>query len=170
MSEHVEAFYLEEISALPDLSDEELRLLLESHFTGDPLAYGSITEGCLKRIARQAKALNVHGVQLMDLIQEGNLALLTFLKEPGDLSGDPVKSLDLAVFNALKGILEEESEAKKAGEELSATLNVIDRVCMEIAQEKGREATVEEVAGMMKMDPGDVKYLMQIALSAVKKD
>ena len=80
-----------------------------------------------------------------------------------------MKSLDLAVFNAVRAALEEEQDEKKAGEELTARLNVIDQVCMKIAEEKGREATVEEVAEIMKMDPGDVRYLMQIALSALKK-
>ena len=169
MSERAEAFYLEEISGLPDLGDSEIRELIESSFRGDKAAGEALMSGCLKRIVRAVQALNINSIPMMDLIQEGNLALLTFLREPADLSDDPVRDLDMAVFRALRDVLTLESDEKKAGEELTARLNVIDRVCMTIAEEQGREATVEEVAEMMKMDPGDVRYLMQIALSAVKK-
>ena len=170
MAEHSESVYLNEISFLPDLSDEEIRLLHEKLQSGDRSAYDRLSEGCLKRIVRAAQTVKPGRVPLMDLIQEGNLALLSFLSDPGDVTDDPAKSLDLAVFQAMKAALDLESEEKKAGEELSARLNVIDRVCMEIAEKEGREATVEEVAEVMKMDPADVRYLMQIALSAVKKD
>lgn len=169
MTERAEEIYLDEIQNLPDLSDEEVRVLLEQLARGDSDAAAALTTGCLKRIVRAVQALKITRIPAMDLIQEGNLALLTFLQDPVDLSGDPVQALDMAVFHAVKAVLEQESEEKKAGEELSARLNVIDRVCMSIAEEKGREATVEEVAEMMQMDPDDVKYLMQIALSAVKK-
>ena len=169
MTERAEELYLNEISMLPDLCDDEIRTLLERKAQGDPDAGSALTNGCLKRVVRAVQALKITKVQMMDLIQEGNLALLTFLQQSADLSDDPVKDLDMAVFQAIKAVLDQESDEKKAGEELSARLNVIDKVCMAIAEEKGREATVEEVAEMMQMDPGDVRYLMQIALSAVKK-
>ena len=169
MSERSEALYLEEISGLPDLTDEEIRELFERLIRGDSDAQAALSGGCLKRVVRAVQALKIRNALIMDLIQEGNLALLTFLQEPEHTDDDPVKSLDLAVFNAVRAALEEEQDEKKAGEELTARLNVIDQVCMKIAEEKGREATVEEVAEIMKMDPGDVRYLMQIALSALKK-
>ena len=169
MTERTEEFYLDEISGLPDLSEEEIRALFIKKADGDSSAENALMNGCLKRIVRAVQTLKIPKVQTMDLIQEGNLALLTFLKDPLDPDLDPVKELDMAVFKSIKAVLDSESYEKKAGEELTARLNVIDKVCMTIAEEKGREATVEEVADMMQMDPGDVRYLMQIALSAVKK-
>ena len=169
MTERTEEIYLNEIQSMPDLSDEEVRSLLEQLARGDSDAGAALTTGCLKRVVRAVQALKITKVPVMDLIQEGNLALLTFLQDPADLSDDPVQALDMAVFRAVKAVLDQETVEKKAGEELSARLNVIDKVCMSIAEEKDREATVEEVADMMRMDPDDVKYLMQIALSALKK-
>ena len=58
----------------------------------------------------------------------------------------------------------------RAKEELKVRLNVIDEVCVRLAEEYGREETAEEVAEKMKMDPEDVRYLMKIALSAIKRD
>ena len=82
MSERSEALYLEEISGLPDLTDEEIRELFERLIRGDSDAQAALSGGCLKRVVRAVQALKIRNAQIMDLIQEGNLALLTFLQEP----------------------------------------------------------------------------------------
>jgi len=47
---------------------------------------------------------------------------------------------------------------------------VIDEVCVRLTEEFGREPTAEEVAMKIGREPSEVKYLMRIALSAIKKD
>ena len=74
------------------------------------------------------------------------------------------------MWEAMEAFLESEEEAQKAGEELKTMLNVIDEVCVRLTEDLGREPTAEEVAEKIGRDPSDVKYLMRIALSAVKKD
>jgi len=70
----------------------------------------------------------------------------------------------------LTSFIEQEAESARASEELKARLNVIDVLCTKIAEEEGREATVEELSEKLNMEPSDVKYLMRIAISALEKE
>ena len=79
-------------------------------------------------------------------------------------------TIDSGIRYAMEAYKEQENEAYKAGVELKTKLNVMDEVCVRLAEQYGREATAEEVADVMKMDVDDVKYLMRIALDAVQKE
>ena len=78
--------------------------------------------------------------------------------------------MNTAIHEALRSFASQEDDSKRAGEELSARLNLLNDVCVKLAEELGREATAEEVGKKVSMDPDDVKYLMRIALAAVNKE
>ena len=68
--------YLNEIGQIPLLSEEEERELGRKSSEGDAAARQKLAEANLRLVVSIAKHYTGRGVQLMDLIQEGNMGLM----------------------------------------------------------------------------------------------
>ena len=68
--------YLNEIGQIPLLSEEEERDLGRRSSEGDESARRKLEEANLRLVVSLAKHYTGRGVQLMDLIQEGNMGLM----------------------------------------------------------------------------------------------
>lgn len=163
--------YLEaELAGIEKCTDEEIQGLLPLAYSGDKEAVSRLVEGNMYRVVEAAGYFQTEDIPFMDLLQEGNMALFLFCTS--EEYGDEYSSMrmDAAIREAIESFVEEEEDSHRASEELKTTLNVIDEVCVQLTDKLGREPSTEEVAEMMKMDADDVKYLMRIALNAIKKD
>lgn len=163
----VKTLFLEELRAMKQLTPEETAALFEE---GSEEAKKKIIEGNIYRVAEAAHYFESEHIPYMDLVQEGNLALTLFVYETESYGPETEEKLNTAIHEALRSFASQEDDSKRAGEELSARLNLLNDVCVKLAEELGREATAEEVAKKVSMDPDDVKYLMRIALAAVNKE
>ena len=169
MAEKSKAYYEEDLQGITDCTEEEMQDLVRRIHAGDERAKDRFVEGNLRRVYEAAAFFETENIQLMDLVQEGNLKLLMLLHDlPEDASYGAL--LNREINSALEDYVSQEEDSDRAKEELKVRLNVIDEVCVRLAEEYGREATAEEVAEKMNMDPEDVRYLMKIALSAIKRD
>lgn len=166
----IKELYMAEASAIPPCTDDEMAELFPKMIAGDEKAKNRLIEGNMFRVNEAAAYFETPDVRFLDLVQEGNMALIMKIAELTAFTDDTGAELDNAIREAMQNFCEEEGEEAKAGAELAVKLNVIDEVCVRIAEEKGREATAEEVAEKMQMDVEDIKYLMRIALNAIKKD
>ncbi len=81
----------------------------------------------------------------------------------GDFRGQ-VRDLASARIEAA---LELQKQEKRAGEEIAARVNVLKDISKMMADELGREATVEELAEKMKMTVEDIKDIMKVTLDAM---
>ena len=169
MAERSKELYLKEYERIPRCTAEENAALFLKKASGDPDALNRMVEGNMFRVNEAASAVSGDRALFMDLVQEGSLALFMALAEEESMRTDFDSWLDRLIFERMQHFLKEEQNSRKAGEELSAKLNLIDQACVMLAEKYGREATAEEVAEVMEMEADDVRYLMQIALSAVKK-
>ena len=163
----VKTLFLEELKEMKQLTPEETKKLFEE---GSEEAKKKIIEGNIYRVAEAAHYFESEHVPYMDLVQEGNLALTLFVYETENYGPETEEQLNTAIHEALRSFASQEDDSKRAGEELSARLNLLNDVCVKLAEELGREATAEEVGKKVSMDPDDVKYLMRIALAAVNKE
>ena len=170
MSDKSRIMFQAEIERLRRCSPEEMEDLIPRAAEGSQEALDRLVEGNLYRVYEAAAFFTKKEDLFMDLLQEGNLALLLCLSEEYEYTESTERRMDAAVHEAMERFMEEEQAEKKIGEELKTRLNVLDEVCVRLTESLGREPTAEEVAELMKMDPGDVKYLLKIALSAIKKD
>jgi len=170
MEESVKNLYEEELSAIKPCTEEEMAALFEKLQNGDAKAESRLLEGNLYRVIEAANYFENEQVPAMDLIQEGNMALLLAIRGVKKYGKDTDAIFNIAIRGAMEDYLAQEEDSNKAAEELKVKLNVIDEVCIRLADELGREATADEVAAKINMDVDDVKYLMRIALSAINKD
>lgn len=106
----------------------------------------------------------------MDLIQEGNLALMSFLQNRTEAGESFIPDLENAIRDAMNTFLTQETENRKTNEKLRDTLNRMDEITMRIAEEENREATPEEIGKRMNLSESDVRYLMRIALDALNEE
>jgi len=180
MHDDVYQMYLEEIGILTPCTPEEEAVLLERVKLGDADAKNRLMEGTLGYIVELVKAYENQGLPLGDLVQEANMAVMMALGEPESLNfvnfGDSGDVEGLTAFRsyikkqveeALQTALAEQKNSEQVGEELLARVNVLKDISQQMAEELGREATVEELARKMKMTEDEIKDIMKLTLDAM---
>ena len=75
------SLYLKEINKIPLLTREEEIELCEKAKKGDKAAKDKIIKANLRFVVRVAKKYQNHGLDLTDLISEGNIGLMTAIEE-----------------------------------------------------------------------------------------
>ncbi len=163
-NEEVYQMYMEEISRIPKCENELEDLLLGVR-GADEISKKRIVEGYLYLAASIAKEYENQGVLLSDLIQEANMALV--LAVENYQSGIFLEFIESQIREALKSSLEEQKQEELTQEEIVARVNVLDKVAQKLAEDLGREATVEELAEFMKMTVEEIKGIMKVTIDAM---
>ena len=152
--------YLEEISKIPPITDEEEKELAERLKKGDPEAIKRLIEGNLRFVVSYVKKYQGMGLELLDLINEGNLGLIEAAHRY-----DPsrqVKFISYAVWWIRQAIIHTLSPYAHQFNVPQKTSDKISRMNREIEilrKEFGREPTREEIAGRLEMTPEEVAEL-----------
>ena len=71
------------------------------------------------------------------------------------------------IREALETALDIQDTEQKIEEEMLARVNVLKDISAQMAEELGREATVEELAARMKMTVEEIKDIMKLTLDAM---
>ena len=133
--------------------------------SGDKAARERLLEGMLHYVVKLAGGFRNQGLPAGDLVQEANMALLLALDqyENGNFR-EQVKDL---VEENLNAAIEMQKKEKQTEEEMVARVNVLKDISGMMAEELGREATVEELAEKMKMTVDEIKAIMKLTLDAM---
>ena len=167
MSEYMQ-MYMEELSLILPCGEEEERRLLEAIAEGDKEAKSRMVEGMLSLSFEIARQYEKEGVYLEDLVQEANMALMQFVDcyEEGDFR----EQSKAEIHRALQEYMEQEEIEDKIEEEMTARANVLSEVSRIMAEDLGREATLEELSEKMKMEPDEIREIMKMTVNAVTVD
>ena len=165
MHDDVYQMYLEEIKRIPPCTAKEEEMLLGLVKSGDKAARERLLEGMLHYVVKLAGGFRNQGLPAGDLVQEANMALLLALDqyENGNFR-EQVKDL---VEENLNAAIEMQKKEKQTEEEMVARVNVLKDIPGMMAEELGREATVEELAEKMKMTVDEIKAIMKLTLDAM---
>lgn len=159
--------YLDEIDLLPVCTPQEEAELLMRIRRGDQAARQRLTEGNLKLLAEIAKGYENQGLSVSDLIQEANMAFLMMIEEYEESQGAFRDCLHTCVNQALQRAVAFQKNELRVEEEMAARVNVLKDISQSMADELGREATVEELAAKMKMTEEEIKDIMKLTLDAM---
>jgi len=161
--------YLDEIKEIKECDAKENQKLVEQVLGGSQEAKSRLIEGNLMKALGMIRAYLNKGVQTGDLVQEANMALVMAAEELDDSVPECgfEAFLQERIDTALKAVVEEQSEEQKIEEKILARINVLDEVSKSMAQQLGREATVEELAERMQMTVDEVKEIMKQTLDAM---
>lgn len=165
--------YLNEVEKIPCCDEAENQKLVPQGALGDTTAKRRLVEGNLKLALGMIGDYFNRGIPTGDLVQEANIALVMAVEElaVAGLKGEPGEFEEFLkgwVRTALQEVARRQDEEANAQREMLELVNALEDTSKTLAQELGREATVEELAGRMRLTVDDVKEIMKMAMDAMK--
>lgn len=157
--------YLDDLQKVPPCTPEEEASLLEDILTGNVKARERLVEGNLYKALSIAEEYRDRGISMGDLAQEANVALL--MLAAGYEGGDFNTQMEEKIREAIDLALESQTTEMKVEEEMAARVNVLKDISASMAEELGREASVEELAERMKMTEDEIKDIMKLTINAM---
>ena len=165
------AMYLKDINKIPLLSHEEETELAMKAQKGDKCARDKIVNANLRFVVRVAKKYQNHGLELIDLISEGNIGLLNAI-EKFDVSKG-YHFISYAVWWINQSILKAVSEKSRA---IRLPLNRanelvrIEHARKVVGGNKSEQQEYEEIGEMLHMEPAHVREMIMISRDMVSLD
>ena len=162
--------YLNEIGQIPLLSEEEERELGRKSSEGDAAARQKLAEANLRLVVSIAKHYTGRGVQLMDLIQEGNMGLMR-AAEKYDYTKENRFSTYASwwIKEAMQRAIDQQSREIRVPVHVAENMKKVQKVSKELQQELGREPRPKEIAekipGKTEKDIKDILSYLQSPVS-----
>lgn len=168
--------YLKEIGALKLLDSEEEIILAKTVEKGTlpnateeekaqaKAAKQELADRNLRLVVSIAKKYLGRGLQFLDLIQEGNLGLLKAVDK-----FDYTKGYKFSTYatwwirQAITRAIADQARTIRVPVHMVETINKLNRISRQLLQEKGREATNEELAKAMGVSVGKIREVKKIA-------
>ena len=154
--------YLQEINKEPMITPEEEVVLAHRIHNGDDEALEQLTKANLRFVVSVAKQYQGQGLGLIDLINEGNVGLITAAKKFDETRG--FKFISYAVWWIRQSILQalaENSRLVYLPLNQVNNLTKIHRFLSDLAQKNERTPSNEEIAEALDIDVEKVKTIMQ---------
>src|SRR5690606_22531363 len=163
--------YLRDVSKHELITPEEEIELGHRALAGDEEAVQKLVRANLRFVISVAKKYQNRGVSLIDLIQEGNVGLVTAARKFDPDQG--VKFISYAVWwirQAILSALANQGRAVRVPLNRASDLARIFREGERLKQELRREPTTEEVAAAAKLSPEVVESLQQLNAAEIRLD
>ena len=160
--------YLKEIGKVPLLSpDEEIELAKKIEL-GDEEAKKKLAESNLRLVVSIAKRYAGRGMQLLDLIQEGNLGLIKAVEKFDYRKGSKFSTYATWwIRQAITRAIADQARTIRIPVHMVETINRLVRTQRQLVQKLGREATPEELAKELDMPVERVREIMKISQDPV---
>jgi len=155
--------YLREIGKIPLLSAEEELALAQRVVSGEKKAKDEMAEANMRLVVSIAKRYVGRGLDLLDLIQEGNTGLLRAVEK-----FDPDKGFKFSTYatwwirQAITRAIADQARTIRIPVHMVETINKLLRTQRRLTQELNREPTNEEIAKEMEIDVDKVEHIMKI--------
>ena len=160
--------YLKEIGKVPLLSpDEEIELAKKIEL-GDEAAKKKLAEANVRLVVSIAKRYVGRGMQLLDLIQEGNLGLIKAVEKFDYRKGYKFSTYATWwIRQAITRAIADQARTIRIPVHMVETINRLVRTQRQLVQKLGREATPEELAKELDMPVDRVREIMKISQDPV---
>lgn len=150
--------YLEELEITPAFGDE--RILAERAARGDERAMEQLTHLGLSRVVELAREFAGRGVLLLDLIQEGSLALWQTVQQLTQEAYEGQR--DRRIRNAMTLALIRQARDSGLGQKLRTAMQDYRSVDDRLLSELGRNPTLEEIAEQLHMSREEAETVKQM--------
>ena len=155
--------YLREIGKIPLLTSAEELALAQRVVAGDKDAKDKMAEANMRLVVSIAKRYVGRGLDLLDLIQEGNTGLLRAVEK-----FDPDKGFKFSTYatwwirQAITRAIADQARTIRIPVHMVETINKLLRTQRRLTQELNREPTNDEIAKEMEIDVDKVEHIMKI--------
>lgn len=154
--------YRRELSGIRPAEAGERERLFEAAAAGDGLAKSRLTELYLMTVLGIAEQMHTKEVFLGELVQEGNVSLLLALDLLDGAENAEAFLLD-EIRQGMAQMIEEQQEQKRCDRKMEQQVNHLDDTLHQLADEKGRAVTIDELAKYMKMSEEEILDIMKLA-------
>lgn len=161
--------YLEELDALPVLTDGQKKACTMNAMNGDKMAQQQLIGAYLSSVAQIARLYAGQGVLMEDLIGEGNVALtmgVTMLdsqERPEECEG----MLTKMIMDAMEELIKENSDSADIEKKALDRVNRISDKADALSEELGRKVTVAELAAEEKISEKSIRDAIRISGFAI---
>ena len=155
--------YLREIGKIPLLSIDEENELAKKAMEGNQRAKDKMAEANMRLVVSIAKRYSGRGLELLDLIQEGNTGLLRAVDK-----FDPSKGFKFSTYatwwirQAITRAIADQARTIRIPVHMVETINKLMRTQRRLTQELNREPTNKELAKEMDIDVEKIEYIQKI--------
>lgn len=163
--------YLQDISKLKLLSSEKEEMLCRLIRAGDKEAMDSLIKANLRFVVSVSKQYQNRGLDLSDLINEGNLGLVKAAERFDETRG--FKFITYAVWwirQSIHQAIHEQSRIVRLPVNQISTKEKISKVFNKFEQEFQREPTINELAELTGISPKEVENSLNLSGSGVSLD
>jgi len=163
--------YLREIGKIPLLNAEEEVSLAKRVVEGDKIAKKMLTEANLRLVVSIAKKYIGRGLDLLDLIEEGNTGLIRAVEKFDYTRGYKFSTYATWwIRQAITRAIADQARTIRIPVHMVETINKLIRTQRRLVQELGREPLPEEIAAEMDMDVEKVNHILKINQDIVSID
>ena len=160
--------YLKEIGKIDLLTTEEELELAKKISEGDEEAKKRMIEANLRLVVSVAKHYLGRGMQLLDLIQEGNMGLLKAVEK-----FDYTKGYKFSTYatwwirQSITRAVADQARTIRIPVHMVETINRVSRTSRALVQELGREPTLSEISEQLGIAEDKIAEVMKIAQDPV---
>lgn len=163
--------YLREIGKIPLITGEEEVGLAKRIEQGDKAAKDALAEANMRLVVSIAKKYIGRGLDLLDLIQEGNTGLLRAVEK-----FDYTKGFKFSTYatwwirQAITRAIADQARVIRIPVHMVETINKLIRTQRRLTSELGREPSPEEIGKEMEMDVEKVLHIQKISQDTTSLD
>ncbi len=164
--------YLEDIKGIKQSTPEEEKILLDKIIKGDDIAKNRYIEGNLHFVVKIAEEFKNRGISMEDLIQEGNIGLISSLEAISSIgeAGQAKATVADFVRRFMEAAISEQNDSSSFEKSIIGKLNYIRDAADELAEDLGREADIHELAGYINMTEEEIADVINMSVEGVKLD
>ena len=169
--DNIISLYLKDINAIPLLTREEENELAVRAAQGDKAAKDKIVTANLRFVVNVAKKYQNHGLDLLDLVSEGNIGLLTAIERFDVTKG--FHFISYAVWWIRQAILKsicEKSRMIRLPLNRANELVQIEKARKTITGNQSDEEELMEIADMLNMETSHVRDMINTSRDMVSLD
>ena len=155
--------YLREIGKIPLLTGEQEIELANRVIAGDKTAKDHMAEANMRLVVSIAKRYVGRGLDLLDLIQEGNTGLLRAVEK-----FDPTKGFKFSTYatwwirQAITRAIADQARTIRIPVHMVETINKLLRTQRRLTQELNYEPTYKQISDEMEIEIEKVEHMMKI--------
>lgn len=167
--------YLRALRDIEEEADGETGWLLERLLSGDDSVASRLTEINLRTVVDLAKRVAGKGVAIGDLIQEGNLALVSAIDDYRTTGLTAIDEefrvmLYTKIEQAMDAAIGEETHFTETAEKLARDANRLLTLTRELEEQLGRSASLTELAEKMGEAEEYIKEVMRVSQAVMDNE
>ncbi len=157
--------YLEELKHIERMSEEEEVALIDRILKNDEKAEVEYLERKLCVVVEKAMDFNLSEDFLKELIEEGNIGLLTGIKELKKCpeEKEPVEFVEARIESAMQDFIEESLDFESSANAMVAKVNFVSDAAKAMKEKNGSSPTLKELASYTNLTEEELADIIELA-------